>query len=207
MKRVAVIGAGGHGTVVIDILLQMQAAGAPLTVVAVADRRSELAGRQILGVPIVGYLDDLRQVDAVIVAVGDNQARQRLTTEVSRRGWASVTAVHPSSIIGRGSDISEGAMLCAGCIVGAESRIGAGAILNTASSADHHNEIGAFAHIAPGVRLGGEVTVGEGALIGIGATVLPGRRIGAWATVGAGAVATGDVGDGITVVGVPARPR
>jgi len=206
MKRVAVIGAGGHGTVVVDILLQMQAAGVPLIVVAIADRRTNLAGRQILGVPIVGYLDDLRQVDAVIVAVGDNKTRRLLTTDLRQRGWECAVAIHPSAIVGRGSEISDGAMLCAGCIVGAESRIGAGAILNTASSTDHHNEIGAFAHVAPGVHLGGEVAVGEGALIGIGATVLPGCRVGAWATVAGGAVVVRDIDEGVTVVGVPARP-
>ena len=37
--------------------------------------------------------------------------------------------------------------------------------------------LGLHAHIAPGVHLGGEVTVGQGALVGIGATVMP-RRAG-----------------------------
>jgi acetyltransferase-like isoleucine patch superfamily enzyme len=60
--------------------------------------------------------------------------------------------------------------------------------------------------VAPGVRLGGDVEVGEGALIGIGAVVLPGKKIGAWAVVGAGAVVTKDVAPNATVVGVPARP-
>jgi len=71
---------------------------------------------------------------------------------------------------------------------------------------DHDCRIGDFVHLAPGVRLAGEVTVGEGALIGIGASVLPGVCIGAWDVVGAGAVVTEDVAPGVTVVGVPARP-
>jgi len=60
--------------------------------------------------------------------------------------------------------------------------------------------------IAPGAHLGGEVTIGEGVLIGIGATVMPQRRVGDWAVVGAGACVVEDVPDGVTVVGVPARP-
>ena len=78
-------------------------------------------------------------------------------------------------------------------------------ILNTGCSIDHHNVIGDHAHIAPGARLGGNVTVGQGALIGIGAVVLPGVRIGAWSIVGAGAVVTRDLPDGVVAVGSPAR--
>ena len=63
-----------------------------------------------------------------------------------------------------------------------------------------------YAHIAPGVHLGGDVEIGAGALIGIGATALPQRKIGAWSIVGAGAVVTKDVPPGATVIGVPARP-
>ena len=43
--------------------------------------------------------------------------------------------------------------------------------------------------------------------IGIGSSVCQCTRIGIRATVGAGAVVTEDVPDGITVVGVPARPQ
>jgi acetyltransferase-like isoleucine patch superfamily enzyme len=39
---------------------------------------------------------------------------------------------------------------------------------------EHDNQIGDFAHVAPGAVLAGDVVVGEAALIGAGAVVLPG---------------------------------
>lgn len=48
--------------------------------------------------------------------------------------------------------------------------------------------------------------VKKGAAIGSNSTLLPGVVIGESAIVGAGAVVTGDVPDGATYVGVPARP-
>jgi len=49
------------------------------------------------------------------------------------------------------------------------------------------------------------VEIGDDAWIGIGAIVLKGVRIGRGARIGAGAVVTGDVADGVTVAGNPAR--
>jgi len=66
--------------------------------------------------------------------------------------------------------------------------------------------VGDYVHVAPGARIGGEVTIGDRALIGIGAIVLPGLSIGHDAVVGAGAVVTRDVAPYTTVVGTPAAP-
>lgn len=209
MQRIGVIGAGDHGLVVVDILLQGQSAGLPFLVVAIADERPVAGVKHLLGVPLVGDLDALARhdVDAVVVAVGDNRARRAVTESVRTRGWSLATVRHPSAIVARDVEIGEGVMLCAGCVVGPSARVLAGTILNTGCSIDHHNLVGPFAHIAPGAHLGGTVLVGEGAMVGIGATVLPGCRIGAWATVGGGATVVGDVAADTTVVGVPARPR
>lgn len=48
--------------------------------------------------------------------------------------------------------------------------------------------------------------VKAGAVIGAGATIMPGVVIGKNARVGAMSLVTKDVPDGITVVGIPARP-
>ncbi len=50
------------------------------------------------------------------------------------------------------------------------------------------------------------VRIGAGSYIGANATILPGCDIGARAIVGAGALVSRPVPDGVTVVGVPARP-
>lgn len=73
-------------------------------------------------------------------------------------------------------------------------------------------EIGRDAFICQDVTLAavrgeGAPSIGEGAMIGAGARVIGKVVIGAKASVGANAVVLDDVPPGVTVVGVPARPK
>lgn len=205
--RVVIVGAGGHGQVVADILWRMRDAGADVAPVAFLDENGALHGRVILQTPVAGGMERLSEIEheAVIVAIGSGRVRQRLFMLLQERGERFVTARHPTAVIAPDVVVGPGTMICANVVVNTGAVIGQNVILNTACTVDHHNWIGDHAHIAPGAHLGGDVTVGEGSLIGIGAVTLPQRRVGRWCTVGGGAVVVQDVGDGETVVGNPAR--
>ena len=202
--KVLIVGAGGHGQVVADILLAQRAAGHDVDVVGYLDDDAALQGAERLGIRVIGPLRVRSTIphDAVIVAVGDNTRRARLTRELT--GATALIARHPSAVVASEAAIGDGSMICARAVVGCASRIGRGVILNTGCTVDHHAQIEDFVHVAPGVHLGGNVSIGQEALVGIGAVVLPGVSIGRGAIVGAGAVVTRDVADRTTVVGVPA---
>ncbi|MCA9874006.1 MAG: acetyltransferase [Anaerolineales bacterium] len=205
--RVVILGAGGHGQVVADILWCMQRAGMDILPAAFLDDDPAQRGQNYLGVPVCGVTADLAAIahEAVIVAIGNGRVRQRLFLEMQARGEQLAIAQHPTAVLAEGVQVGAGSMIAANVVVNTGSVIGQNVILNTACTVDHHNRIGDHAHIAPGAHLGGDVRVGEGTLIGIGAVVLPQRRVGDWATVGGGAVVVRDVGAGETAVGNPAR--
>ena len=202
MSRVVIIGAGGHAQVVADILWRMRDDALDVTPVAYLDDKAALHGQIFLNVPVVGAVDQLGQIEheAVIVAIGNGRIRQKLFATLQQQGERFIIVRHPTAVIAPDVQIGPGSMICANVVVNTGSVIGQNVILNTACTVDHHNQIGDHAHIAPGVHLGGDVWVGEGALVGIGATVLPQRHIGRWATVGGGAVIVRDVAAGQTAV-------
>lgn len=197
-QAVAVLGGGGHAKVVISTL---RSAG--YDVWGVLDDDPEKLGESLLGVEVVGRIDALRGRPAVI-GVGSNAARRAIAARLPGQAW--VCAVHSTAEVDTSVRLGPGTIVFAGVVVQPDTVIGAHVIVNTGATVDHDCVLGDFVHIAPGCHVAGGVQIGEGAFLGIGSAVIPGIRIGAWATVGAGAVVVEDVPDGVTVVGVPARP-
>ena len=205
--RVVIIGAGGHGKVVLDILrhdVDAQIAG-------FIDDDAALHNSVIEGVAVLGSISSLpnlisrHKLDAAIIAVGDNKVRARLHDKVKEAGLILKKAIHSNALIARDVEIREGVVIAAGVVISTGTRIGDNVIINTGAVIDHDNVIEEYVHISPGVTLAGKVKVGRYSHVGLGVTVVQDLTIGENATVGAGAVVLDHIPASATAVGVPAR--
>ena len=204
--RVVVIGAGGHGHVMVDVL-RLQGR---VEVIGFLDDDDELQGAVTrAGVEVIGRTDPETLAtcgaEAFVVGVGSNRIRSMLFDRCLDAGMSPWTAVHPSAVIAESATLGEGAQVVAQVVVNPHATIGRNVVLNTACTVDHDCFVGDDAFLAPGVNLGGDVSVGAMAFVGIGASILPGITIGEGAVVGGGAVVIADVPSGSVVVGVPAK--
>ena len=205
--KCVVVGAGGHGRVVLDILINQ----GRHEVLGFIDSNSDLADRRVDGRRVLGDLDALPQirdrmgVEGAVVAIGDNGVRRDFADQIDHLGLTLVNAVHPSANLARNVTLGSNVVIAAGALVCAHCQIGDSVILNTGCIVDHESMIGTATHVCPGARLAGRVAIESGAFVGIGATVIQNIRIGYEAVVGAGAVVIADVNPLSTVVGVPAQ--
>ncbi len=207
MERPAILllGAGGHGKAMADLLL----AGGAWRVAGIVDARGG-ALPPVLGVPVLGdeaVLPGLLAagVRAAHAAIGHNAQRLAAAARLRAAGFTLPALVHPAAILGHGATLAEGAAVLARAVLGPDARVGRLALINTGAIVEHDCEVGEAAHIATGAVLAGGVRVGAAALVGAGAVIRPGVTVGAGAIIGAGAAVLADVPPGATVAGVPAR--
>lgn len=195
IKKTLLYGASGHAKVICSIFESMN-----FIVAGIFDDNRNISLDKFN--VIYSYDNNYEPDLPILISVGDNVIRKRITEKVSH---SFSTAIHSSSIIDDISKIGFGTAISQGAIIQRDTIIGNHCILNTNCSVDHDCIIEDFVHIAPSATLCGNIKIGEGTLIGANATILPNIIVGKWCIIGAGAVLTENIPDYSLVVGVPGK--
>jgi len=206
-KPIIILGGGGHAKVLFDSMKQLSQ-----TIVAISVPDGVCS--EIKGVEIISddnLLLDFPPSDVKLVngvgGVTVPYARKKIFDFFKSKGYTFETVVHPSAIIASDAIISEGVQIMAGAVIQTGVSLGMNTIINTRAIVDHNSCIGAHVHVAPGVTICGSVLLEDLVHVGAGATILQGMRIGAGSLVGASALVNRPVGNGVQVLGIPAKER
>lgn len=202
VKKLAIIGASGHGKVVADIAVQNG-----YEEIVFFDDNTELAvcgSYCVIGTSIEASACVDQGYD-LIVAIGNAEKRQRIQERLETEKIKCVTLIHPNAVISEDAEIGKGTVVMAGAVINPGSRIGRGCIINTCASVDHDCWVEDFGHVSVGAHLAGTVHVGRRTWIGVGAVVSNDVDICGDCMIGAGAVVVKSIGESGTYVGVPAE--
>ena len=203
-----IIGAGGHGREVLDVVDAINAVEPAYEVLGfLADRDGahEPLARRSVG--ILGPTSLIETLDAdYVVAIGNATARAEIDQRCMRRGLTSPVLIHPAASVGSDVHLGPGSVVMAGARITTNVVAGRSLQVNVNATISHDGRIGDYVTISPGCNVSGTVELGDRVYLGSGCVIIPGVRIGAKTMVGAGAVVISDLPAGVTAVGVPARP-
>lgn len=198
MKKLIILGAGGHGRVIADIA-EKNGYGD----ISFLDDGTD--AYKCGDYPVVGSCSDFYKYDCdFFVGIGNSEVRMTLQQRLLDAGKSVAVLIHPSAVIGKGVNIGCGSVVMAGAVINPGAVIGRGCIINTCSSVDHDCAVDDFAHISVGAHLAGSVHIGRGTFIGIGAVVVNNTDIAENCIVGAGAAVIKNIDKKGTYAGVPA---
>lgn len=202
IEQFLLVGAGGHGMVVLDAL---QSSGTQAQVSVVDESPSQI-GKNVLGLTVQRFDPAMNMTGQRFhVSIGRNDVRARIFEALKAGGGLPSTIIHPAAMIARSATIGAGTFVAARAVIAPAASVGEGGIVNHGAVVDHECVVGDHCHIAPVATLAGNVRLGSRVFIGAGANILPGITIGDGATIGAGAAVTVDVPPGMIYAGVPAR--
>lgn len=203
MKKLAIVGAGGHSKVVAEIA---QLNGWT-SLDFFDDRWPTLT--QFSDYTVVGNIQSLYKsivdYDGVIIAIGNNEIRAKLYLALVAQDANFISLIHPRAIISTRTKIGNGTVIMANVVINPYVVIGNNCIINSSSVIEHDCFINDHVHICPNTTLAGEVKVDKKAWIGIGSTVIQQINIGENVFVGAGSTVIHDIPNELKVVGTPAR--
>lgn len=199
-RKVIIIGAGGHGKVIADIILCSHD-----LVLGFLDDNCD-PSETAAGFPILGKVEDYCSYPEAefVIAIGNAAVRERVAASMDGARWYS--AVHPSAVVSPlHTQIGAGTVVMAHAVINPCAKIGRHCIINTGAVVEHDNVIEDFSHVSVGAKLAGTVRIGKGTWVGIGAVVSNNITVCPGCMIGAGAVVVKNMTEPGVYVGVPAR--
>ena len=208
MKKMVLVGGGGHCKSVLDAALSMD----EFDEIVITDA-SIAVGTKIMGCKVVGSDDVLPQLrnqgfEYAFVSVGSiktTQVRHLIVQRLLGMGFLFPVILDPSAIVSRYANIDEGTFIGKRAVINAGVSVGKHCIVNTGAILEHDCFVGDYSHVSVGAILCGGCLVEHDCFIGAGSTVIQEVNIGANVVVGAGAMVNRDLSNMSLAVGVPAK--
>ena len=168
-----------------------------------------LVGQTVDSWPVLGDIGWLTKYESHVCAacaIGSGKVRQMIWERLkANQNVQAATLIDPTVVIGRGSSVAPGSILCAGTVLTVAVSVGRHCILNLNCTVGHDTVLEDFVTVHPGSNISGKVRIGTRSLAGTGTKIIQGLAIAPDITLGAGAVVNRELTEPGTYVGVPAR--
>jgi sugar O-acyltransferase (sialic acid O-acetyltransferase NeuD family) len=207
MEKIVIIGASGHAKVIIETVESNRNYQIHGLIDSFKSTGTKLCGYEVLGTESLLKILAEKGIKKGVIAIGDNWGRYTMYNRIKQivPDFEFITVIHPTAIVSKSAQIGKGTVVLVAVKINAHAQIGEGCILNTNSSFGHDGVLQNFSSIAPGVTVGGNVTIGFCTAVSLGANLIQGVCVGKHSVVGAGSLILQDVDDFKLVFGIPGK--
>jgi sugar O-acyltransferase (sialic acid O-acetyltransferase NeuD family) len=212
-KEIIIYGGGGFAREVAWLVESCNEPVKQYKIACFVDDEESNQGITMNGISVLGLEQARRSFPQanIVGGVGSPQTRMRMMNKAQEAGFCFETIIHPRVERSKTVEIGIGAVICAGNILTVNISVGEHVQINLDCTVGHDVIMGDFTTLAPGVHVSGWVFFGKRVYVGTGAVIINGTKespiiLGDDAVIGAGACVTKSVLEGVTVVGVPAKP-
>ncbi|MEA3447198.1 MAG: acetyltransferase [Bacteroidota bacterium] len=171
MKKIILIGGGGHCKACIDVI---ETTGL-YRIAGIIDTKDKI-GEEVLGYPIIGCDDDIPKLSKTfnyffitLGQIGAPKIRRQLFEKLKNLNLNLPVIISPHAYISKHAVINEGSIIMHHACVNASASIGKNCIINTKALIEHDAIINNHTHISTGAVINGGVIVGENCFVGSGA--------------------------------------
>ena len=174
MKKIIIIGSGGHAKACLDVLL--------------SEKKFEFKGfidNEIKNKNILGTDDDLKKIfkkiKYVMIGIGQIKSpiyRLRIFRKLKKIGFLLPVIRSSFSYVSKSAKIEEGTVIMHGAIINANAKIGKNTIINSKALIEHDAIIGDNCHISTNSTVNGGSIVGDNTFVGSRAVITNNIRIG-----------------------------
>lgn len=204
-KEIYIVGAGTYGEAMCELADILG-----YSVKGFYDEDDDKLNDLIMGVKVIGKFSNLNKDEIYgknfIVAIGNNEARHNIMTEINQKGGITPTLIHPSSVISPSAKIGKGVYIQANACIWTKVQIDDFCIISPNTVIAHHTSIGEACLISTLSGIGASIIIEDKVFIGMGATIVTGLdTIGKNSVIGAGSVVLKNVDENSVYAGVPAR--
>jgi len=203
MKKVIIIGAGGHSAEITDYITHYNNSVATelcFDVVGYIDDNKENYDSYSFVSPYLGTIQDheVSEEAEYIMGIANIQFRRTIVENLLQKGAKFATLIHPSAIVSPSAIVGEGCVVAHNASIGPKAIIGNFNMLNSRCTIGHDSTIGNFNFIGPQVVLSGFTKVGNNNMFGVNSATIPTIEIGDNNTIAAGMIITKTVKDNET---------
>lgn len=200
MKKIIIIGAGGHSAEIDDyIQLNRDVLRESFQIIGYLDDNPLNYENYKFTAPLLGSISEhvIINDDSVsyIMGIANLKYRRPIIERFIEAGARFATFIHPTATISPSAKIGDGVVIAPNVNIGPNVTIGDYTLINSRCSIGHDTNIGRFNFISPNVCFSGYSKVEEENLFGINSATIPGITVGSRNKIMAGMVLDKPVAD------------